>query len=184
MAFAQRKDQHDSLALPAVGKYFEQFGYSVHSFGIELSPDMHEKLKCLHNGTSKMLRYRPDLIAIHPEKGSLLLEVKSVNSNSSNFAVELDAWEAARIWCRSGATVLYVFVDIPKNILLCCFPDKLEPQKIFVPRKEDLPRIMKAYKTATIIYKSNVNGSGTAFFLVPKNTLESLETVLTNWQKP
>lgn len=180
MAFEQRQTQHDSLALPVVKKYFEQFGYSVHSFGIEFSPNMHEKLKYLRNGTSKMLRYRPDLVAVHPEKGSILLEIKSISSSSTNFAIELDAWEAAKMWQKSGATLLYVFVDIPKNVLLCCFPNNIEPQKIFVPRKEDLPKIMKTYKSATIIYKPNVNGSGTAFFLVPKNTLESLETILTN----
>ncbi len=130
-----------------------------------------------------MLRYRPDRIAVKPGRGTILLEVKSEGRGSSNFAVEFDAWDAARMWNQDYRRVLYVFVDVLSRDIMACWPETLFPEKVFVSRRDDLLRIKGLLPpgSKTLWYPS-VSGSGTAFFLVSKSDLQSLqETLGSEW---
>ena len=176
MGFAERLQQHDTQALPLVREIFARYGYVLYPFGIELVPELQKTLTLLSDPLSKMLRYRPDQVAIRPGKESLLLEIKSENKRSPNFAVEYDAWEAAKFWNLHMRNLLYVFVDLAENKVYACWPETLQPRKVFVPRLEDRKRFAEA--GIEIVYLSVVSGSGTAFFLVAKQQLLSLEKIL------
>lgn len=180
MRFAERICQHDSEALPLVKRKFSKYGYTIYSFGIELAPQLHASLQKLQDDTSKIVRYRPDLVAVHPQKGSILLEIKSEKSGNPNFAVEFDAWDAARLWNQDARKVLYVFADLLYRIVYACWPEEIRPQKIYVPRTEDIQRIIAICPDVEIVSISKIRGSGTAFFLVPKKTLYQLEIFLQN----
>lgn len=181
MGFAERREQHDARALPLVRSAFEAHGFQLYPFGGELSPKLQEVLRRLQNGTSRMLRYRPDMVAAHPAKGSLLLEVKSEGTGSPNFAVEFDAWDAARLWNQNGRHVLYLFVNLLSRDVLASWPEDLRPRRVFVPRREDLARIKAACPGVSVRYYPAVRGSGTAFFLVAKAELKLLSAALDGW---
>lgn len=183
MNFAYRKKQHDDDALPLVRIAFEKQGFSLFPFGGELVPELQKMLRNLSNGTSKMLRYRPDLVAVNLERGSLLVEIKSEQAGSPNFAVEFDAWDAARLWNQQTRRVLYVFVDLLERTVTACWPETLCPQKVYVPRINDVARIKASCPDAVVKHRPAVYGSGTAFFLVPKMSLEAIESVLCAFTK-
>lgn len=176
MGFAERLEQHNSQALPLVHDAFDRLGYQLYPYGGELVPDLQKALRALSDPLSKMLRYRPDLVAVHPHKETLLLEVKSESRKSPNFAVEYDAWEAAKIWNQHTRNVLYVFVDLAAGNLFACWPETLHPEKVYVSRLEDELRLANANIKAIPV--RFVAGSGTAFFLVSKQNLNSLEATL------
>jgi hypothetical protein len=177
MSFIERRTQHDQSATDIVRTALLGCGIELYSFGGETIPRLQEKLQPLSNGTSKLLRYRPDQVAVIPGERSLLVEIKSEAGGSPNFAVELDAWEAAKIWNRDSSHVLYVFVDLVLGSVFGAWPEEISPLKIFVPRQADVERISAAYPgvpTSHVV----VRGSGTAFFLIAKKDLHSLESVL------
>ncbi|RJX20156.1 MAG: hypothetical protein C4575_06995 [Desulforudis sp.] len=176
--FAERIKQHDKLALEAVRAVLAGRGIKLHPSGGELSPVLHKELRFIGNGTSKMLRYRPDQVAVIPGKKALLLEIKSEAGGSPNFSVELDAWEAAKIWNRNGRHVLYVFADLKSGSVFGAWPEEIFPSRIFVPRSADLKRV--AAYPGVPVRRVAVRGSGTAFFLVKKKNLCSLESTLDN----
>lgn len=176
MDFAKRKKHHDTKAFLLVEKAFSYHGYSLYPYGAEQVPDLQKALRRFSDPLSKMLRYRPDFVSVHPEKGPLLLEIKSEHKNSPNFAVEYDAWEAAEIWNRHSQKVLYVFVDLTDEKLYACWPETLTPRKVFVPRQEDIERL--SAKGLNVRPIKIAGGSGTAFFLVQKNSLKFLEEII------
>jgi hypothetical protein len=183
LGFAERREQHDARALPLVRSAFEAHGFHLYPFGGELSPELQEMLRRLQNGTSRMLRYRPDMVAVHPAKGSLLLEVKSEGTGSPNFAVEFDAWDAARLWNQNARRVLYLFVDLLCQDVLARWPEDLRPRRVFVPRREDLARIRAVCPGVSTRCYPAVRGSGTAFFLVAKSELKLLGAALGGWRR-
>lgn len=176
--YAKRRAQHDQLALDAVRTVLLSHGIRLHSFGGELAPHLQKELRSLGNGTSKMLRYRPDQVAVLPGKRALLLEIKSEAGGSPNFAVELDAWEAAKMWNRDESHVLYVFADLKPGLVFGAWPEEIpSPARIFVPRPADLEQVESAY-SGVPTRRVSVRGSGTAFFLVKKEGLRSLGSIL------
>lgn len=118
MSFAERIRQHDENAYPLVRDALARYGFALHCFGIELNLELQKILQKQTDKTSKMLRYRPDFIAVCPGKKSILLEIKSENKNSPNFSIEYDAWDAAKIWNKHTKNVLYLFVDLAENNIL------------------------------------------------------------------
>ncbi|WP_134642946.1 hypothetical protein [Ammonifex thiophilus] len=179
MGFNERSRQHDEDALGLVESAFRELGFLVFPYGIEQLPELQRVLRGLHNGTSKMLRYRPDRVAVKPGKGTLLLGVKSEGGRSPNFAVEFDAWDAARMWNQDARRVLYVFVDLLSRDVLACWPEALSPRKVFVPRRGDLLRVKSLLPPGAVArWYPAVRGSGTAFFLVSKSDLQSLREAL------
>lgn len=175
--YADRIRQHDETALEVVRSTFLTRRIKLYPFGGELSPSLQKDLRSLGNGTSRMLRYRPDQVAVIPGKRSLLLEIKSESDGSPNFAVELNAWEAAKMWNRDSRHVLYVFVDLKVGSVYAAWPENLTPARIFVPRTGDLGRIA-AYPGIPVRKIVTRRGSGTTFFLVPKAKLRPLDAAL------
>lgn len=178
--FDNREEQHER-AIALVENVFREMGFELFPFGVELAPELARMLRGLRNGTSKKLRYRPDRIAVHPEKGSLLVEIKSEVGTSPNFAVEVDAWDAARLWNKDEREVVYVFVDLAARSVLGAWPEDLMPTMVYVPRVEDLQRISTICPGASIKFLPSAKGSGTAFFTVKKSTLADIKTVLNAW---
>ncbi len=173
MSFAERIRQHDEKAYPLVRDALARYGFTLHRFGIELNLELQKILQKQTDKTSKMLRYRPDFIAVCPGKKSILLEIKSENKNSPNFSIEYDAWEAAKIWNKHTKNILYLFVDLAENNILASWPENLDPEIIFTYRHEDEIRLSSLnIKTKRLF---TVSGSGTAFFLVSKKKLFSLD---------
>lgn len=180
--FIGRVEQHDKEALPLVQAELERHGFQLFPFGGELVPELQKTLRRLTNGTSRMLRYRPDAVAVHPEKGSLLLEIKSEKTGSPNFAIEFDAWDALRLWSQNTGHALCVFVDLLHQDILACWPGDLHPQRVFAPRRKDLVRIRAVCPGISIRYHPAAQGSGTAFFLVAKSELKPLSAALNHWR--
>jgi len=180
--FYKRVEQHDKKALPLVNIVFKKHGFLLFPFGGELEPELQRTLDKLRNETGQMLRYRPDSVAVNSENGIvLLLEIKSKESNSPNFAVEIDAWNALNLWNQDVRRVLCVFVDVLVMEVLARWPDELSPRKIFVPRADDIQRLKAQFPPSSITYLPNVrDGSKTAFFLVPKSELSPVDVMLTD----
>jgi len=179
LGFTERRRQHDKRALEIVESAFCELGFQIFPYGIEQVPELQQILQGLHNGTSKMLRYRPDRVAVKPKKGTLLLEIKSEGKRSPNFAIEFDAWDTARMWNQDARRVLYVFVDLLSQDIMACWPEMLFPQKVFVPRESDLLRIKGLLPPGAVArWYPVVRGSGTAFFLVSKSNLQNLQDAL------
>ncbi|MDK2856734.1 MAG: hypothetical protein PWQ86_1947 [Bacillota bacterium] len=182
--FSGRSGQHEAAA-KLVESALEAMGFRLFSFGVELNPELAKILRSLQNGTSRMLRYRPDRVAVHPGRGSLLVEIKSEKGASPNFAVEFDAWDAAREWNQEARRVLYVFVTLADGMVLASWPDDLAPTKIFVPRSEDWKRISERASavcpSAVLKHLPESRGSGTAFFTVPKAALAPVDAALAGW---
>ena len=68
MSFAERIRQHDENAYPLVRDALARYGFTLHRFGIELNLELQKILQKQTDKTSKMLRYRPDFIAVCPGK--------------------------------------------------------------------------------------------------------------------
>lgn len=84
MSFAERIRQHDENAYPLVRDALARYGFTLHRFGIELNLELQKILQKQTDKTSKMLRYRPDFIAVCPV--DILPRLKSWDSASSKDA--------------------------------------------------------------------------------------------------
>lgn len=82
------------------------------------------------------------------------------------------------MWNQAGPHALYVFVDLRSGSVFGAWPEEIFPARIFAPRSADLKR-MAAYPGVPV-RRVAVRGSGTAFFLVKKKSLCSLESIIDN----
>lgn len=185
VGFSGRAEQHEAAA-KLVESALKALGFQLFSFGVELNPELAGILRNLRNGTSRMLRYRPDRVAVHPARGSLLVEIKSEKGASPNFAIEFDAWDAAREWNQETRRVLYVFATPADQMVLASWPDDLAPATVFVPRSEDWKRVSERVSalcpSAVLRHLPESRGSGTAFFTVPKAVLAPVDAALAGWR--
>lgn len=179
LEFLERVEQHDKRAVAIAEAAFRKHGFILYPFGGELVPDLQKALRHIHNDASRMLRYRPDRVAVKPGSAVFLVEIKSEARGSKNFAVEFDAWDAARLWNRNMKAVIYVFVDLLTGKVYGCFPEELKPKQVFISRISDIKRILKLLPSGTTVRCSRETvGSGTAFFLVAKSKLKLLNELI------
>lgn len=185
MGFNERVGRHEH-AKEFVKQAFADHGFLWHDFGGELAPELQRVLWFFGDDVSRMLRYRPDGVVVHPIEGSLLVEIKSATPEHANFnfAVEVDAWIAARLWNQTGRRVLYVFVDPEWRDIRACWPDDLYPYEIFVVRAHDFERILAmGLSNVRVRCRPDVRGSGTPYFLIERDGLRPLDDVLMGWRE-
>lgn len=182
MGFAERVKQHDEKAIGMVEDIFEQYGFLLFPFGMELLPELQKELRHINTETSMLLRYRPDRLAILPRKKVLLLEIKSEANGYNNFAVEFEAWYAACLWNKIAGTILYVMVDLNTCKVYGFVPDEIQPECIYVPKLNDLNRVVALNRTKAKIVcelSRHITGSGAPYFLIPKASLKPVHAYIT-----
>lgn len=178
MEFLERVEQHDKRAVMMAESAFRKYGFILYPFGGELVPDLQKALRRIDSNASRMLRYRPDRIAVKPGSAVYLVEIKSESKGSKNFAVEFDAWNAACMWNKDMKVVIYIFIDLLTKKIYGCFPEELKPEQIIVPRISDVRKVLKFLPAgASVKCHKGVSGSGTAFFLIAKNKLKLFDEI-------
>jgi hypothetical protein len=128
------------------------------------------------DAASLAARFRPDLIVSANGKWSALIYVKSESAGRPHFAVEVDSYTAAVEHQEAGHSVALSYVDLsiePAHIMCCWREDSYRPGNIIIPErsdyratKEDLGKI---YPYAWFFRDDRANGSGTPYYLVPKD---------------
>ena len=177
MSFDRRVSQHDEMAIPIVVEHFAAIGFACYELGTETdSKGLHSALMAQYDGTSIMLRFRPDRVFIKPRYRSILCEIKSEANGYRNFAIEADSFQAAHEWDSGHERVMYAFVDLSNgHVVMCCWASDIPmPYRIFVPRRwdfdEQFQRMSIAYSGAVIEPKEYRGGSGTPYFLISKSS--------------
>jgi hypothetical protein len=174
-----RAAAHDTIAVPAVRRVFEQHGFTAHLMGTEGDPDaLRAALRGQKDRTALLLRFRPDQTFVKPGLGAVLCEIKTEPGGHHNYAVEADSYHAAMRWSAAESRVVVVFADlgVTPETLLACWVDELPgPHRIRVPDRWDYRESMERLKTtfpdaALVVetYRYAGPGSGTPYFLVSK----------------
>jgi hypothetical protein len=174
--FVERAKQHDELAVSLVEMIFSQYGFSGFRIGTETdSQDCWNFLLTQSDPTSIMLRFRPDRVQVKPGVRTVLCEVKSEAQGRPNFAIEFYSWQAATMWNRSGRHVMYAMVDVQNEKVFACWAENIpSPHIIRVPKRWDFEKHMQQLQReapwAELLPVEHTGGSGTPYFLVPKNS--------------
>jgi hypothetical protein len=174
--FVERAQQHDERAISLVDMIFSRYGFSGFRIGAETdSQDCWELLLAQSDPTSIMLRFRPDRVQIKPGARAVLCEVKSEAQGHPNFAIEFYSWLAATMWNRSGHHVMYALADLRSGKVSACWAEDIPPPFVVrVPRRWDhgkhISRLQREAHWAELLLVEHKGGSGTPYFLVPKNS--------------
>jgi hypothetical protein len=185
--FSGRTEQH-TRAVTAVKEVLDKLDIECFDQGIEeASQAARDALMKQYDATSLMIRYKPDLIGVRLGGFSVLVEVKSEGQGSCNFAVEVDSFTATKAYAAMGHSVVYAFTTLTpessQSIVGCWTSDVVTPKLILVPRRPTsqhylggiatMRRLEKVYpqtKFQMIRWSRRSKGSGTPFFLIPKDT--------------
>ena len=174
--FRGRKEQHEAAMRFAQDKFAEH-GFTVRPYGFE--DHNIETVKLLQfktDPTSLAARFKPDQLAITNKGDSFLCEVKSEADGRKNFAVEVDSFTGAKMHARAGYRVMYFYADLSTKpyIASCCWiEDAYGPRNILVPTRFNFDltqsRLIKIYPYAFFNVSETKSGSGTPYYLIPKD---------------
>lgn len=180
------RDRKHMKAIALVTDYLEQHGVRCFTIGTETDlKGLYTELADRADPLSRMLRFRPDRIHFKDGQKPMLCEIKSEDARSSNFAVEIDSFHAARLWDTATGQVAVLFVDLGHTPPVCYgvwVKDIPIPHTIFVPNrpgyKATKKRLEEEWPWSMLRIIEWESGSGTPFFLVSKKTLPSIQSFL------
>jgi hypothetical protein len=179
--YKDRVKAHDILALPAVDYLFSLMGYSHFELGIEREKKkFRDALKNRNDPQALKIRFSPDRLYSKNNQNIVICEVKSEYSQWPNFSIEFDSYLQAVKYSEDG--YLYAFVDISKwdDYFSCQVSfSRIENiptiQEFIVPKHHHFwesfaIRIKKEFPDIKIHLQDNSKGSGTPYFLLPKQS--------------
>lgn len=171
-----RLKQHDELALSILEKELNKHQIVLIRDGYETNNELKAHLLQYIDPTSKFIRARPDLIGVvsYKKTCNFMLELKSGDLRYPNFSVEADAFNNSRKYATQHDDVLAVtaFVDISTKDCKAAWTLDIKPWKIRVPNRpsdgvQNYKRMKSLFDNVEMCdYRG---GSGTPYFLVPKN---------------
>lgn len=179
--YQDRVKAHDMLALPAVDHLFQLMGYNHFELGIEREKKkFRDVLKNRNDPQALKIRFSPDRLYSHGSKSIIICEVKSEYKKSDNFAIEFDSYLQATKYSEDG--YLYAFVEINKwysffacSVVFGMANNMPLPKEFVISRQHSdyrsfVTRIEKEFPAVNISHRKNMSGSGTPFFLLPKQS--------------
>ncbi len=184
--FHNRTWVHDNIAVPAMEEDFLSAGYKSFVSGIEFDdPELKQMLRNQQDLTSMRIRYKPDRILVHPKDGSLMCEIKSESQGYNNFAIEFNSYAMVIEWGKMNK-ILYAFANINETRnckMTYTWAENIKlPSTVIVPNRSDAnvnkQWIKKKFPTILIKHVQHRGGSGTPYFLVPKNASYMLNFAL------
>jgi len=172
--FEQRNGEHER-AFCLVRNGFDLYGFQCYIVGAESDVSaLQDALRQQDDDVSILWRYRPDLLIVKPGDLAVLCELKSDADGHKNFAIEADSLLSAKEWAQI-VPVMYAFVDVEERRVTCAWATDIPvPKMVFVPTmrqewQDDIQRLQGKWPDTEFIPKSDNGGSGTPYFLLPKD---------------
>ena len=159
-----------SMAAHRLMRYFGQLKMITCKMGQEnwLDSDLHYCIRGIHDSvTVDYIRFKPDLVAFHPDFGCFCIEVKATSERhwySPNFAIETKSLQTLKLLSKMGILILLVWENQPN-------------QFYGVWIDENQPPIFKQF---SIKQSRTFEGSGTPMTLVRKRSVPSLHDLFSH----
>jgi hypothetical protein len=193
MGFHTRAWQHDNIAFPLFKERLKKYNVQIDSNGIETDPILANELQYVNTELAREIRHKEDFILTFPNKRRAFAEVKTGDNKYPNFAIEAAAFGARK---NISKTILekrfMVFINVDDNSIKAINTKDLpDPKEIFVPLREDnieIRSLLSKYFPNALLRQQpkQTIGSGTPFFLIPKNyeLLEEFDAFITKTLLP